>query len=232
MKIRLKFQKTGSLAFIGHLDVMRYFQKLNRRASIDVCYTAGFSPHQKMAFGAPLSLGVESVAEYADIEVRSVPHKEELLAAYEHVNVPDLAIRDACILPDGAKNAMSVMAASDYLVTFRENMIADETLYLDAFLDYFSRDSLIVTTEGKKEKKTFDLISAIRKIERRNNGVFLCLDTGSKRNVKPELLFETFSEAAGRSFDPYALKLKRLELYGETEEHEQKPLIDYGVREF
>ena len=27
MKIRIKFAKTGVMKFVGHLDVMRYFQK-------------------------------------------------------------------------------------------------------------------------------------------------------------------------------------------------------------
>ena len=30
MKIRIKFAKTGVMKFVGHLDVMRYFQKAIR----------------------------------------------------------------------------------------------------------------------------------------------------------------------------------------------------------
>jgi radical SAM-linked protein len=72
MKIRLKFQKKGNLKFIGHLDVMRTFQKINRRAGIDIKYSAGFSPHQQMSFSNPLSLGMTSSAEYVDYEMNSV----------------------------------------------------------------------------------------------------------------------------------------------------------------
>lgn len=32
MKIRIKFAKEGTMKFIGHLDIMRYFQKVMRRA--------------------------------------------------------------------------------------------------------------------------------------------------------------------------------------------------------
>ena len=32
MKIRIKFAKTGVMKFVGHLDVMRYFQKAIRRS--------------------------------------------------------------------------------------------------------------------------------------------------------------------------------------------------------
>ena len=54
MKIRVRFRKWGSMKFIGHLDMMRYFQKAVRRADIDICYSEGFSPHQIMSFAAPL----------------------------------------------------------------------------------------------------------------------------------------------------------------------------------
>ena len=42
MKIRIKFQKQGTVRFIGHLDVMRYFQKVMRRAEVDIRYSEGF----------------------------------------------------------------------------------------------------------------------------------------------------------------------------------------------
>ena len=71
MKIRIKFKKYGPMKFIGHLDVMRYFQKAMRRAGVDICYSGGFSPHQIMSFASPLGVGVTSQGEYVDIEVNS-----------------------------------------------------------------------------------------------------------------------------------------------------------------
>ena len=71
MKIRIKFSKQGPVRFIGHLDVMRYFQKAVRRAGIDIRYSEGFSPHQIMSFAAPLSVGLVSNGEYMDIETHS-----------------------------------------------------------------------------------------------------------------------------------------------------------------
>ncbi|MFR6330952.1 MAG: TIGR03936 family radical SAM-associated protein [Eisenbergiella sp.] len=49
MKVRVKFAKYDNMRFIGHLDVMRFFQKALRRAGIDVAYSTGFSPHQIMS---------------------------------------------------------------------------------------------------------------------------------------------------------------------------------------
>ena len=79
MKIRIKFAKEGTMKFIGHLDVMRYFQKVMRRADVDIRYSEGFSPHQIMSFASPLGVGMESRGEYVDIEVLSTDSSKEML---------------------------------------------------------------------------------------------------------------------------------------------------------
>ena len=69
MKMRIKFAKYGVMKFIGHLDVMRFFQKVFRRADIDIAFSEGMSPHMILSFAAPLGLGAEGMSEYADIQL-------------------------------------------------------------------------------------------------------------------------------------------------------------------
>ena len=64
MKIRIKFAKTGVMKFVGHLDVMRYFQKAIRRAELPIAYSEGFSPHMLLSFASPLGVGISSTGEY------------------------------------------------------------------------------------------------------------------------------------------------------------------------
>ena len=77
LKIRIRFSKQGPIKFVGHLDMVRYFQKVMRRANVDIVYSQGFSPHQKMSFASPLSVGVTSQGEYFDIEVNSSESSKE-----------------------------------------------------------------------------------------------------------------------------------------------------------
>ena len=253
MKIRLKFSKQGNLRFIGHLDVMRYFQKLNRRAGLDVKYSNGFSPHQEMSFATPLGLGLTSDGEYVDIEFNSAPHKEELIARMNEVSLPDLQITEACLLPDDAKNAMASLAAADYTLRFREGYepwkeaalkglsgtsdkenprpfsdIEDFFLKLEAFL---SQPEIPTEKKTKTSVKTVDLAKQIRKYERRGDTVFLCVDTGSASNLKPELVMETFFQSLGQSYPPLTFIVNRDELYG-MEEGRLKALIAYGEMNF
>lgn len=127
MKIRIKFKKYGPLRFIGHLDVMRFFQKAIRRAGIDVTYTTGFSPHQVMSFAAPLGVGLSSNGEYMDIQVNSLPAPRDgmtscqvLVEQLNHASVKGLDVISVRILPEDAGNAMASVAAASYTVRFRE----------------------------------------------------------------------------------------------------------------
>lgn len=69
MKVRIKFAKTGSLRYVGHLDFMRAVQKIIRRTDIEAAYTKGFSPHHILSFASPLGVGLESTGEYFDLEL-------------------------------------------------------------------------------------------------------------------------------------------------------------------
>ena len=84
MKVRFKFSKHGVLKYIGHLDLMRYFQKAFRRTDIDVLYSKGFSPHMIMSFAQPLGVGVESDGEYFDVEVSD---EEDISAVVSKLNM-------------------------------------------------------------------------------------------------------------------------------------------------
>jgi radical SAM-linked protein len=57
------------MRFLGHHDLVRTFQRAFRRAEIKLAYSKGFHPHPRLRFSPPLSLGVESVAEYLDFDL-------------------------------------------------------------------------------------------------------------------------------------------------------------------
>ena len=120
MKIRIKFRKWGVMKFIGHLDMMRYFQKAVRRAKIDIRYSEGYSPHQIMSFAAPLGVGITSDGEYFDIDVNESMTSKEAVAALNETMVDGVEVTSYVKLPDKAKTAMSIVAAADYRLSYKE----------------------------------------------------------------------------------------------------------------
>ena len=67
--LRFRFEKRGALAYISHLDLFRTMTKALHRAHLPLYYSEGFSPHPKLVFATPLSLGQESVCEYLDVRL-------------------------------------------------------------------------------------------------------------------------------------------------------------------
>lgn len=113
MKIRVKFSKHGAMKFIGHLDIMRYFQKAIRRAEIPIVFTEGFSPHMVMSFASPLGVGIESEGEYMDIEIKEPLSTEEAVRRLDAVMSEGMRILDFRQIPEEkASNAMALVAAA------------------------------------------------------------------------------------------------------------------------
>ena len=189
MKIRLRFSKQGQMKFIGHLDMVRYFQKVMRRSEVDVAYSEGFSPHQKMSFAAPLSVGVLSRGEYFDLEVNSTDSSKVMLERINAQNAEGVEVLSYKLLPDDAKNAMSVVAGADYKVytdLFNQNM-------LDAFMN---QDQIIVLKKTKKSEKEVDIKPLIYNIKLEDDGIFMQVAQGSASNLKPDLVMDAFAKFA------------------------------------
>jgi hypothetical protein len=70
VRIRLTFTKEGALRFVGHLDLVRMWERAFRRAKLPLAYTLGFTPHPRLTFAAPLALGATSEAELLDVYLR------------------------------------------------------------------------------------------------------------------------------------------------------------------
>ena len=119
MKVRIKFTKKGAMSYIGHLDVMRYFQKVIRRAEIPIAFSSGYSPHMIMSFASPLGLGVTSEGEYFDIEMTASISSKEAVARMNATGVEGMAVQSFRQIPSGKKHSgMTILAGASYRVTF------------------------------------------------------------------------------------------------------------------
>ncbi len=230
LPIRIKFAKRGSLKFIGHLDTMRYFQKLIRRAEIDIAYSEGFNPHQKMSFASPLGVGLCSEGEYVDIEVNTTFCSKEAVARLNSQSVDGIEIISYRSLPDNAKNAMASVEAADYLVDFREDyeLTSDELASFESFME---QKSINVIKQTKKSEVEMDILPFIYKWYIEDDALILKLASGSVNNIKPELVVQAFYAYLGKDFNELALLITRLEVYGNNgtlEEPNFIPLEDFG----
>lgn len=232
MKIRIKFSKQGAMKFVGHLDIMRYFQKAMRRADVDICYSGGFSPHQIMSFAAPLGVGLTSRGEYLDIEVNSSKSSQEMVLQLNDVMAEGIRVLSFVKLNDDAKTAMSLVAAADYTVSFRKGYEPEEwSQFASDFENFCSRPQILFEKKTKKGSREVDLKPLIYNMEVRNSDIFMQVSAGSTDNVKPELIFEAFCQYIGKELSPFALMVQREEVYadlGTEQERKLCPLDSMG----
>lgn len=227
MKLRVKFKKYGAVRFIGHLDVMRYFQKSIRRAGIDVSYSTGFSPHQIMSFAAPLGVGLTSNGEYMDIEVNSLPVPREGFTACETVvqklneaGVEGLDAVEVRILPEHAGNAMASVAAASYTVRFRPGRLPlfEEKPMTDfSFQQMCDKllkcDEIMITKETKRGTREVDLRPGIYGLDWDNDGFHMLLDASSSGNIKPAQVMEAMFSDDGYYLQANSLLVTREDVF-------------------
>ena len=171
MKIRIRFSKKGPVKFIGHLDILRYFQKAFRRAEFDLVYSQGYHPHPVQSFASPLGVGLESEGEYMDIELNSMDSPEQMLERLNAQMSEGIMTTGFTVLRDDAKNSMSILAGADYKVRFREGYMPCPPEELSEMIRAFlALDEIPVQKKTKKNELTIDIRPMIRSISMQEDG--------------------------------------------------------------
>ncbi len=232
MKVRIKFAKSGIARFIGHLDVMRYFQKAVRRAGIAIRYSGGFSPHQLMSFAAPLGVGITSNGEYLDIEVEDDEDTATMKARLNQVMAEGFSVKSCLVLPKEAGNAMSLVAAARYTVAFRPGcMPQNPEEWFVGLISFYDRDRVNIIKKTKKGEKELDLKPLIYELKSYvpksyepesapcagQPALSMLISTGSTENIKPELVLDAYYQYLNQERPAFAFFVQREEVYAKKE---------------
>ncbi len=214
------------MRYVGHLDLMRFFQKAVKRAGLPIRYSEGFNPHQIMSFASPLGVGLTSEGEYMDIDIKEQVDSKAALETLNANMVEGLEIKSFKYLPDNAEKCMSAVTAASYLVTYKDSK--DDACYVDNILElkqkFFDETASInIVKKTKKGERVLDLKPLIYRFNIRvvdNKPVYdLLLSSGSTDNIKPELVVKAFHEFLGLpEFDELSLDIKRTDMFtGESD---------------
>lgn len=212
------------MKFIGHLDIMRYFQKAIRRAEIPIAFTSGYSPHMIMSFANPLGVGLTSDGEYFDIELtESIASKEAVRRLNEQM-VDGMEIVSFVQIPDDKKSkGMSIVAGADYLSSVKNGSLPEDLAEkLEAF---YAQNEICVVKKTKKSEKEVDIRPMIYKLECRDGKIYMRVAAGSVQNLKPELVTEAFVRYLGMDAEEETFTHHRLETFAESENTESKMIL-------
>jgi radical SAM-linked protein len=220
LKARIKFRKYGVMRFIGHLDVMRFFQKAMRRAGIPIAFTGGYSPHMIMSFAQPLGVGVTSDGEYLDIELGE---EIDFIKAVEQLNevmVEGMEVVDLVRIPDDKKSSgMTIVAAASYRVTLLESAKSAEVtrafpaIWQSKIEEFLGQESIVVLKRTKRSEVDTDIKPLIYQMRLGEEGIELFLAAGSEKNLKPDLVMRAFTDFAGEKPESVPFHYHRRDVY-------------------
>ena len=220
MKARIKFRKYGVMRFIGHLDVMRFFQKAMRRAGIPIAFTGGYSPHMIMSFAQPLGVGVTSDGEYLDIELQEEIDPQDAVRRLNEVSVEGIEVVNFCRIPDDKKSSgMTIVAAAGYRAVLLESAKSADIprafpeSWKEKMTEFLRQDSIVVLKRTKRSEAQTDIKPLIYQMRLEENGIYLFLAAGSEQNLKPDLVIKAFLDFIGEDPDSVPFHYHRLEVY-------------------
>ncbi|MEA4960475.1 TIGR03936 family radical SAM-associated protein [Lutispora sp.] len=227
INMRLKFIKGRETKYISHLDLLRTFQRALRRAHIPMAYSGGFNPHPEMSFASALGVGLTSMGEYLDIGVNEEISGEDVIMRLNAVLPVGLRVENAVVLKEKPRSGMALVSHARYNIYLRFEKDIDIEDCLRSFL---AQDNILaVKQQPKKDFKTIeiDIKPMIREIKALSQGggevVLDCvLSSGSKANLKPELMLQALKKQIGDIFEDE--KIERIDLYSDME-GELTPLL-------
>lgn len=222
--VRIRFEKTGALQYISHLDLHRTFCRLLVRSGVPVWYSEGFTPHPRLVFATPLSVGAESVCEFLDVFVVGTAETVDtdvLRWKLRDTGIDGLVVTDV-YLP---QSKFSTITDSDY--TIRIHTAGADAALAAACEAALAAKPLVVLKRTKSGEKDVDISPQIQRAAVTFDGeelvvkARLCADSANFLN--PEYLIKVLRRDCGiLSGDPtveeYSI-LRTAVLCGENDFH-------------
>lgn len=153
-RIRLRFSKTGRMRFLSHLEMLNLFIRAVGRARVPIRYSQGFHPHPKFSFATALSVGVESWAEYMDMEINAGFGAERLMEAMNRVLPDGVKIMESRAIPLKSASLSVIIKGAAYRVTLPAGMVQELPELVERFL---ALDSYPHCREKNGKRTEFDL---------------------------------------------------------------------------
>ncbi|MBO7730149.1 MAG: DUF2344 domain-containing protein [Lachnospiraceae bacterium] len=213
MKIRIKFTKEASVKYLGHLDIMRFFQRCFNRAGVKMVYSEGFNPHQKMSFAMPLGLGIESRGEYLDCEIADGQNLEEVKNKMNLVSGDGFHILSVRELKENACKVMAAVRFASYQILF--DAAIKECAIEHSIKELHSRGSYLVHKKTKKKEQDVDILPQIINLSYQGQTLLITLRAGGDQNIKAETVASVLFDLMGIDYHREKITIMRLELFAE-----------------
>ncbi len=233
MRVRIKFAKKESVKYLGHLDIMRFFQRCFNRAEVKMEYSEGYNPHQKMSFAQPLGVGIISRGEYLDAEIASGQDLEDICRRLNDVCGDGFEVLNVKAVEEGAKKAMAALQFASYEVDVRRlaavaadlgqtdvensavNLEEFDSVVNRAISELLSEDHIMVSKTTKSGTREVDIRPQIVELSEKDGNVKMKVTAGSDNNLKPDTLLASIFAKTDIEYQKEKITITREELFAD-----------------
>jgi len=203
VKLLVRFSKRGPLRFLSNLDTIELFKRALRRADLPVAFSNGNHPQPRVAILHPLPVGVESDAEFLQLELSKLLPRGEFES------------RLSPALPEGidiewARPVARKLTFPRFDFAFRVDMESSDLPTEARVAEVLASDSLPVVRRRKGRERTEDVRPYVRAIERHDDHLFLKIAVVDGKTARPDEILEVLGISpleAGAGRPPRVRKL-------------------------
>ncbi len=184
---RITFAKDSSLRWLGHMDLVRVFERGVRRARVPIAYSEGFNPRPRLSFYSQLSVGMTGEAEPMTMELTKKVDTNQLMCALNSAMPAGLRITSVYEVDN---RRSPELRGGEYLIGIDGACNGSLTAAVEELL---LKDSIVVERKKERESKDIEIRPGIEKVEvlhDANHGLCSGLIRAQLASVRPSELVE------------------------------------------
>lgn len=192
LKLRARFEKTGKVIYISHLDLMRLMQRAFIRAGVAIEYSKGFNPHPVMSIALPLSVGCASFCELMDFRLEDAADSEGLAEKLSSVTPEGISVTEVY------EPVRKISGLKWIRVTGRLDYDGrDAGDIVPGLRDFYARSEMKILRHTKRGESEIDLSEHVRmnSVSGSERGVLIdaCI-SAQEPTVNPALLISALEQ--------------------------------------
>jgi radical SAM-linked protein len=127
-RLRLTFAHGEAIRWISHLDVVRLWERVLRRAGVPVAYTRGYNPQLRIQFASALPTGCFGRAEMADLWMEQAVPPEEFTILVRAELPPGIELLDVQEVDLRLPSLQSLLRSANWRVAVDAMDVSQEEL--------------------------------------------------------------------------------------------------------
>ena len=150
-RVRITFSRGENTRYVGHLDMVRTWERILRRADLPIAYSEGFNPRPRMTFAAALPVGCTSEHEVLDVVLSHPCDLVDVRAWLEQAVPAGIQVVDVAGVPYSSPALQTLTRATEFIATIGPDVSIDQAqARVRSMLDAPS-------IERTRRDKTYDL---------------------------------------------------------------------------